>query len=60
MSQIKVKQKASVIGQPESMRRIVRALGLRRVGATNVVKDDNCARGMINKVKHLVSYELSK
>lgn len=58
MGQIVVTQKRSVIGQADKNVRVVRALGLRRIGQTKVHKDNNCIRGMINKVKHLVSYEL--
>ena len=36
----------------------IQALG--RIGETRTHKDNNCIRGMINKVKHLVSYEVSK
>ena len=58
MGQIVVTQKRSVIGQADKNVRVVRALGLRRIGQTKIHKDNNCIRGMINKVKHLVSYEL--
>ena len=47
----------SVIGQNESQRATVQALGLRKINQT-VVKTDNAAvRGMINKVSHLVTVE---
>lgn len=59
MSKIIVRQKASVIGQPKIQRKILRGLGLRRMGAENTLPDNNCIRGMINKVKHLVAYELT-
>jgi large subunit ribosomal protein L30 len=58
MSQIVVTQKRSLIGQSESNRRIIKGLGLGRIGRTKTHKDNNCVRGMINKVAHLVSYEL--
>lgn len=58
MSQIVVTQKRSLIGQSESNQRVVKSLGLGRIGKTKTHKDNNCIRGMINKVKHLVSYEL--
>ena len=58
MSKIRVRQVRSVISQPRSVRRVVEALGLRRIGQENTVPDNNCARGMVNKVSHLVSYEL--
>jgi large subunit ribosomal protein L30 len=58
MSQLIVTQKKSLISEPESIRKVVRALGLRGVGHVKTHKDNNCIRGMVNKVKHLVSAEL--
>lgn len=44
-----------VIGQNESQRATVKALGLKKLNQT-VVKTDNVAiRGMINKVSHLLT-----
>ena len=60
MSKIKVTQKRSLIGQNWRNRRVIQALGLRGIGKSNELPDNNCTRGMINKVKHLVQYELSK
>lgn len=52
--QIQITLKRSTIGRPETQRRTVQSLGLRRLHQT-VVKEDNPAiRGMINQVKHLV------
>ncbi|MBM4251162.1 MAG: 50S ribosomal protein L30 [Deltaproteobacteria bacterium] len=58
MGQIVVRQKRSLISEPESIRKVVKALGLGRVGKSVTHKDNNCIRGMVNKVKHLVSFEL--
>jgi large subunit ribosomal protein L30 len=58
MAQIIVKQTRSLISEPEKIRKVVKGLGLGRIGKSKVHKDNNCIRGMINKVKHLVSYEL--
>jgi large subunit ribosomal protein L30 len=58
MAQIVVRQSRSLISEPEKIRKIVKALGLGRIGSEATHKDNNCIRGMINKVKHLVSYEL--
>jgi large subunit ribosomal protein L30 len=60
MGQIKVTQTKSVISEPQSIRRVVWALGLGKMNSTRTHKDNNCIRGMVNKVKHLVSYELVK
>ena len=58
MSQIKVKQVRSLIGVPKKVKAVMSGLGLRKVGQERVYKDNNCIRGQVNKVKHLVSYEL--
>ena len=58
MGQIVVRQERSLISEPEKIRKIVEALGLGRIGKSVTHKDNNCIRGMVNKVKHLVSYEL--
>ena len=58
MSQIVVTQKRSLIGQSEANRLVVISLGLGRPGKIKTHKDNNCLRGMINKVRHLVTYQL--
>ena len=60
MGKILIRQKRSLIGQPQKMRRVVRALGLRRIRHSVVKKDTNCIRGMINKANHLLEYELER
>lgn len=58
--QIRVKQVRSLSGHPESLRRVIRALGLKGINTEKLHKDNNCIRGMVNKVSHLVSYEIVK
>jgi len=50
-----VKQIKSVIGRPESQRRILATLGLGRIGKSHEFADTVAIRGMIAKVAHLVS-----
>lgn len=57
-SHIRVEQIRSTAGIPDQQIRILRGLGLRRVGHNRVHRDNNCIRGMINKVIHLVNYKL--
>lgn len=45
---------ASLNGTPQRQRRIARALGLRRLGATNDLPDSPSVRGMIASIPHLV------
>jgi len=58
MSKIQITQTRSLISEPETVRKVMRGLGLKRIGQTVVQKDNNCIRGMVNKVRHLVSYRL--
>ena len=58
MSQIKVTQIKSTIGQPDKVRATVKALGLGKMNKSNVLKDNNCTRGMINQVRHLITFEV--
>jgi len=45
----------SVAGRPEHERRIMRALGLRRLHQSVIREDAPWVRGMIQRVRHLVS-----
>ncbi len=51
---IAVTQIRSEIGHPETMRRTLRALGLRHHQQTVRLKNTASVRGMIYKVRHLV------
>jgi large subunit ribosomal protein L30 len=51
---LRVTQIRSTIGHSETMRRTLRALGLRHHQQSVVVKDDPSVRGMLYKVRHLV------
>ena len=54
MAKIVVKQVKSIIGRPETQVKIVKALGLGRVGKTKEMEDTASVRGMVAKVSHLV------
>lgn len=54
MAKIVVKQVRSTIGRPESQVKIVKALGLGRIGKTKEMEDCAAVRGMVAKVSHLV------
>ncbi|MDO4423440.1 MAG: 50S ribosomal protein L30 [Pseudomonadota bacterium] len=54
MAKIIVKQVKSTIGRPEAQVKIVKALGLGRIGKTKEVEDSASVRGMVAKVSHLV------
>ncbi|HMD11732.1 MAG TPA: 50S ribosomal protein L30 [Marmoricola sp.] len=57
MTQLKVTQVRSVIDRPKDQKDTIRRLGLHRMH-DSVVKDDRPdIRGMIDKVRHLVTIE---
>ena len=57
MGKIKVKQIGSVIDRPKKQKLTIEALGLGRPNWEKVHNDTPQIRGMINKVKHLVTVE---
>jgi large subunit ribosomal protein L30 len=57
MGQLKVTLVRSQIGIKPKHRGTVRALGLRKVGSSNVLPDRPEIRGMVARVPHLVSVE---
>ncbi|HEY1331940.1 MAG TPA: 50S ribosomal protein L30 [Actinomycetota bacterium] len=57
MPRLRITQTRSVIDRPREQKATVRALGLHRI-RDSVVKDDRPEiRGMIERVRHLVSVE---
>jgi large subunit ribosomal protein L30 len=57
MAELKVTLVKSTIGTKPKHRGTVRALGLGRIGSSNVLPDRPEIRGMIARVPHLVSVE---
>lgn len=57
MTALRVTQIRSDIGTKPKQRGTLRALGLRRLGHSNVVPDRPEIRGMLAKVPHLVRVE---
>ena len=54
MATFQVTYKKSSIGYKQDQKDTVRKLGLRRLNQTVVLEDTPAARGMVNKVVHLV------
>jgi large subunit ribosomal protein L30 len=54
---LRVKQIRSGIGQPETMRRTLRAIGLRHHQHSVQVRNTAAIRGMLYKVRHLVQVD---
>ena len=57
MTDLKVTQIRSAIGTKPKHRGTLRALGLGRIGRSNVLPDRPEIRGMLAKVPHLVTVE---
>ncbi len=55
MAKLEVKKIASTIDRPKDQKRTMEALGLRKMNSVRVFEDTPQIRGMIEKVKHLVS-----
>jgi len=57
MSQFKVTQVKSTIGEKPAARETVRSLGLKRIGHSVIKEDKPEFRGMMRAVAHLVKVE---
>ena len=57
MAKIKIKQVRSRINCPKEQKRVLDALGLKKLNRVVEHEDNPSIRGMIAKVKHLVSVE---
>jgi large subunit ribosomal protein L30 len=57
MARVKVTQVRSVVDRGAKQRGTIRALGLKRVGASVVHEDRPEIRGMLRAVRHLVEVE---
>jgi len=58
MAKIKIKQVRSRIRCPKTQKLTLDSLGLRKTGRVVEHEDNPAIRGMIEKVKHLVTVEL--
>lgn len=57
MAKIKVTWERSGINQKIDQKRTIRALGLRKLGQTVEHDDNRAIRGMVTKVRHLVTVQ---
>ena len=61
MAKLRISWRKSAIGYGGDQKRTIQALGLRRLGHTVEHEDTRSIRGMITKVRHLVTVaEISK
>lgn len=54
---LKIKQVRSIIGRPARQKQTMAALGLRKINHERTIVDNPQVRGMIEKVKHLITVE---
>ncbi len=54
---LKITLKKSTIGAIPKHKKTVKALGLKKIGASVVQKDNEAIKGMIQQVRHLVEVE---
>ncbi len=54
MKTLKITLKRSLIGRPEKQRKVIKALGLRRINHSVVHSDTPSIRGMIHKTSHML------
>ncbi len=57
MGKIKVTKVKSTIEKDERQKRTIEALGLGRIGSSNVLENTAAVAGMVKKVQHLVKVE---
>ncbi|MGH1505733.1 MAG: 50S ribosomal protein L30 [Acidimicrobiales bacterium] len=57
MTQLKITQVRSAIGTKPKQRGTLRALGLGRIGKSNILTDKPELQGMIARVPHLITVE---
>ena len=57
MAKLKITWVKSAIGYPEDQKRTIQALGLNKIRQSVEFDDSGTVRGMITKVRHLVTVE---
>lgn len=57
MAKIRIKQIKSPIGRISKQRDILISLGLNKINREKIVNENPAINGMIEKVKHLITFE---
>lgn len=57
MAKLKITLVRSLIGRPETQRKIARAMGLTKINRFVIREDVPQVRGVINKIPHLLKVE---
>lgn len=55
---LKIVLKKGYAGIPEKQKKVLRSLGLKKIGGSVKRADEKSVRGMINKIPHMVSVEI--
>ena len=55
--ELKITLKKSTIGSLPKHKRIIQALGLKKINSSTIKKDNPATQGMINKVPHLIKVQ---
>ena len=56
---IKIIQVSSAIGRTKKQKETLKGLGLNKINKTRELEDTPAVRGMMEKVKHLISFDLN-
>ena len=54
---LKITLVRSLIGRPDTQRRTIRSLGLRKLNSFSILPDSPTIRGQLHKVEHLIKVE---
>lgn len=57
MGDLRITQIKSKIGYPEDQRATLRSLGLRKIRQQVIRPDNPAVRGMVHKIRHLITVE---
>ena len=57
MAKLKITLTRSLIGRPETQRKTIKAMGLKKLNSSVELPDNESTRGQIHKVKHLITVE---
>ena len=57
MAKLKITLTRSLIGRPETQRKTIKALGLKKLKSSVVLPDKESVRGQLHKVEHLITVE---
>ena len=57
MAKLKITLTRSLIGRPETQRKTIKAMGLKKLNSSVELPDNESIRGQLHKVEHLITVE---